>query len=204
MDNANFLENLSRSVGRNKAAADTTKDALTRTRATKSAEDAEKMIIKIDQKGESVVEMGMSIMPISTEEEVLEKIEKKVKSSAAVAGCRVRNLANLQKEGLKQLSPFHTTEPKINQVINRVIPLSTFVGGFPFAKTGYTDGTGYYFAKDSLGGLIILEKRIRSDKFQYYIYGSPWSWKIDSFEAYSFSGVYERDKNHIYRPTQRI
>ena len=157
VDNANFLENLSHSVSRNKAAASTTKDALVRSRAEKAAEDAEKMMVKIDQEGESVIEMGMSIMPISTEEEVLEKIEKKVKSSAAVVGCRVRKLAHLQKEGLKQLSPFHALEPKINQVINRVVPLSSFIGGYPFAKTGYTDGTGYYFAKDSLGGLIILD-----------------------------------------------
>ena len=35
--------------------------------------------------------------------------------------------------------------------------MSTFVGGFPFASSGYNDGRGYYFAKDSNGGLVILD-----------------------------------------------
>ena len=45
--------------------------------------------------------------------------------------------------------------PKVNLI--DFIPMSTFVGGFPFASSGYNDGRGYYFAKDSNGGLVILD-----------------------------------------------
>lgn len=157
IDSGVFLENLSRSISRNKGLANTTKDSLTRTRAEKAAEDAEKTLIRIDQEDESVGLMGVTIMPIATDDEVFEKTDKKVKGTASVAKCRIRNLANLQKEGFKQLSPFYTTEERVETIINKVVPLSTFIGGFPFARVGYTDKTGYFFAKDSLGGLIILD-----------------------------------------------
>ena len=41
--------------------------------------------------------------------------------------------------------------------------MSTFVGGFPFASSGYSDGRGYYFAKDSSGGLVILDPWTRGN-----------------------------------------
>lgn len=53
-------------------------------------------------------------------------------------------------------------KPKLDNYVFRewvdaAIPMSTFVGGFPFASSGYNDGRGYYFAKDSNGGLVILD-----------------------------------------------
>lgn len=39
----------------------------------------------------------------------------------------------------------------------KVVPFSTFVGGFPFASSGFNDGEGYYFAKDTSGGLVIVD-----------------------------------------------
>jgi len=157
IDNSSFLENLSDTINMNNSEAETTKDKLTRSRALRTAEDAEKMIINIDQKGESVVEMGISIMPVALEEKIFEKVEKKLKSTMGVVGCKIRNLATLQEQGFKQLSPYYSTDKKIEQVINKPVPLSSFIGGYPFAKTGYTDGNGYYFAKDSLGGLMIID-----------------------------------------------
>lgn len=157
IDNSLFLDNLSNTISVNKNAAETTKDQLVKTRATKTAEDAEKMIINIDQNGESVVNMGVTIMPVAPEESLFEKIEKKTRSGVSIAGCKIRNLADLQKEGFMQLSPFYAKNKKVEQIINRPVPLSSFIGGFAFAKTGYTDGKGYYFAKDTLGGLIIVD-----------------------------------------------
>ena len=37
------------------------------------------------------------------------------------------------------------------------MPISTFVGGFPFASSGFNDGEGYYFAQDTSGGLVIVD-----------------------------------------------
>ena len=55
------------------------------------------------------------------------------------------------------ISPYHPVNNNVENILQRIVPLSTFVGGFPFASGGYNDGTGYYFAKDTAGGLIVLD-----------------------------------------------
>lgn len=157
MDSGIFVENIARSISRNRGLANSTNDPLTRSRAEKAAEDGEKIMRSIDQQGEAIGQMGITIMPISVEDNVFEKVCRKVESRVTAINCRLRNLSYLQEEGFKQLSPFYITEEDIENVTNRIIPLSTFIGGFPFASSGYNDGRGYYFAKDSSGGLVIID-----------------------------------------------
>ncbi len=157
MDSGIFVENVARSISRNKGLANSTNDPLTRSRAEKAAEDGEKIMRSIDQQGEAIGQMGITIMPISTEDNLFEKACRKVESRVTAINCRLRNLSYLQEEGFRQLSPFYTTEEDIENITNRIVPLSTFVGGFPFASSGYNDGKGYYFAKDGSGGLVIVD-----------------------------------------------
>lgn len=51
----------------------------------------------------------------------------------------------------------YPAQETIENILNKIMPMSTFVGGFPFASSGFNDGTGYYLAKDSSGGLIIID-----------------------------------------------
>ena len=74
-----------------------------------------------------------------------------------VMKCKGRALASLQKESLQNISPTFPAIGKVEEIIQRIVPMSTFVGGFPFASSGFNDGTGYYFAKDNSGGLIIVD-----------------------------------------------
>ena len=70
--------------------------------------------------------------------------------------CKVRTLANLQKEGFQSISPTYPA----NSTVDSMCPVlfhEYLCGGFPFASSGYNDGRGYYFAKDSNGGLVILD-----------------------------------------------
>ncbi len=157
MDSGIFVENVARSISRNRGLANSTNDPLTRSRAEKAAEDGEKIMRSIDQQGEAIGQMGITIMPISTEDNLFEKACRKVESRVTAINCRLRNLSYLQEEGFKQLSPFYTIEEDIENITNRIVPLSTFVGGFPFASSGYNDGKGYYFAKDGSGGLVIVD-----------------------------------------------
>ncbi len=108
--------------------------------------------------------MSINIMPIAEEDEALEKVMRKTESTCAMAKCKPRVLANLQKEGFKMISPFYTKEENIQQICERIIPLSTFVGGFPFSSSRYNDGTGYFFRRDSGGGLVVLDiwKRVNN------------------------------------------
>lgn len=44
----------------------------------------------------------------------------------------------------------------MDSIVSRITPISILVGGFLFASSGYNDGQGYYFTKDSSDGLAIL------------------------------------------------
>lgn len=157
IDNGSFIESLSRSVIQNRGAAESAKDPLAQKRAERAALDGEKIMVQIDQNGETVGLLGITIMPISKDEETFNKVCRKTESTCAMSKCKPRTLANLQEQAFKTLSPFYTSDENIEQIVSRIIPLSTFVGGFPFSSSGYNDGTGYYFGRDTSGGLIVLD-----------------------------------------------
>lgn len=157
IDNGSFIENLSRSIIQNRGAAESAKDPLAQKRAERAALDGEKIMVQIDQNGETVGLLGITIMPIAKDEDAFNKVCRKTESTCAMSKCKSRTLANLQEQAFKTLSPFYTNDKDIEQIVSRIIPLSTFVGGFPFSSSGYNDGTGYYFGRDTSGGLIVLD-----------------------------------------------
>ncbi|EQB86590.1 hypothetical protein J2Z44_002330 [Clostridium punense] len=157
IDNGAFIESLSRSIIQNRGAAESAKDPLAQKRAERAALDGEKIMVQIDQNGETVGLLGITIMPISKDEEAFNKVCRKTESTCAMNKCKPRTLANLQEQAFKTLSPFYTSDENIEQIVSRIIPLSTFVGGFPFSSSGYNDGTGYYFGRDTSGGLIVFD-----------------------------------------------
>ena len=157
VDNSTLITAISKSIVQNRAAADGAKDPLARQRAEKAAEDGERIMLQIDQNGETVGLMSISVMPIARDDKNFTKVTRRVDSVLGVMKCKGRALASLQKEGLQNISPTFPTNGKIENIIQRIVPMSTFVGGFPFASSGFNDGTGYYFAKDNSGGLIIVD-----------------------------------------------
>jgi len=163
IDNSALISAISKSIVQNRAAADGAKDPLTRQRAEKAAEDGDKIMLQIDQNGETVGLMSISVMPIARDDKSFTKVTRRVDSVLSVMKCKGRALASLQKEGLQNISPTFPTISKIENIIQRIVPMSTFVGGFPFASSGFNDGTGYYFAKDNSGGLIIVDTWKRGD-----------------------------------------
>jgi len=157
VDNGALISSISKSIIQNRGAADSAKDPLTRQRAEKAAEDGERIMLQIDQNGETVALMSLTIMPLAHDEKQFSKVSRRVESVVNVMKGKVRTLANLQKEGLQNISPTYPTNPAIENIVQRIIPMSTFVGGFPFASAGFNDGSGYYFAKDNTGGLVIVD-----------------------------------------------
>ena len=107
--------------------------------------------------------MSLTVMPVAQDEAAFSKICRRVESAFSVQKCKVRTLANLQKEGFQSISPTYPANGTVDSIVSRIIPMSTFVGGFPFASSGYSDGRGYYFAKDSSGGLVILDPWTRGN-----------------------------------------
>lgn len=157
IDNASFIAGLSKSIILHRSNAESAKDPLAQQRAEKAASDGEKIMLQIDQMGETVGTMIISIMAIAREEPDFQKICRRTESIVATGKCKARILANLQEQGFKSLSPYHTLDEAIEEVLKRIIPMSSFVGGFPFSSGGYNDGTGYYFGRDNGGGLVVLD-----------------------------------------------
>jgi len=160
-DNSDLIEYLSRSISQYRGMAESTRDALERQRAEKAADDAERLMQQIDINGETVGYMSNFIMPVARDEATLEKICRTIESTIATLRCRVRALTSLQKEGYKAISPYHVMCDDIRNITRRNVPLSTFMGGMPFASSGYSDRQGYYVAKDSQNGLIVLDPWLR-------------------------------------------
>jgi hypothetical protein len=134
IDNSALITAISKSIIQNRAAADSAKDPLTRQRAEKAAEDGDKIMLQIDQNGETVGLMSISIMPIARDDKNFSKVTRRVDSVLGVLKCKGRVLASLQKEGLRNISPSFPTIGKIENIIQRIVPMSTFMGGFPFAS----------------------------------------------------------------------
>jgi type IV secretory pathway VirB4 component len=160
-DNGALIEHLSRSVTQYRGVAESTRDALARQRAEKSADDAERLMRQIDQNGETVGYMSNLIMPVAKDEAALEKICRGIESAVAALRCKIRVLANLQKEAYQAVAPYHVMPETIRNITRRNVPLSTFMGGMPFASSGFSDRDGYYFAKDAQGGLVVIDPWLR-------------------------------------------
>lgn len=163
IDNGALISAISKSIIQNRGAADSAKDPLTRQRSEKAAEDGERIMQQIDQEGETVALMSLAVMPIAHDEPSFTKVCRRVESSLNVQKCRARTLSNLQKEGFQTMSPTYAPNSTIDSMISRIIPMSTFVGGFPTASSGFNDGNGYYFAKDPSGGLVIVDTWARGN-----------------------------------------
>lgn len=157
VDSSTFIDSISSSITRNRSDAVYNKDPLLQKRAERAALDGDKMIESIDGDNQSVGAMSLSIMALSKDDKGFEKMCRKTRSRIASSKCKGRVLANLQEQGLKNLSPYYRKNKDVNNILQRVMPMSTFVGGYPFSTSGYSDGKGYYFAKDSSGGLVVLD-----------------------------------------------
>ena len=157
VDNGTLINAISRSVVQQRGLADGAKDPLSRQRAEKAAEDGEKIIMQIDREGETVGLMSVEVMPVAREEKEFKKACRRAESVASVMKCKMRAIPNLQKEAFMHLSPTFPNHAKMESILQKVVPFSTFVGGFPFASSGFNDGEGYYFAKDTSGGLVIVD-----------------------------------------------
>lgn len=157
VDNGTLINAISKNVVQQRGIAEGAKDPLSRQRAEKAAEDGEKIIMQIDREGETVGLMSVEVMPVAQEEKEFRKACRRAESVASVLKCKLRAIPNLQKEAFMHLTPTFPNHGKMESILQRIVPISTLVGGFPFASSGFNDGEGYYFAKDTSGGLVIVD-----------------------------------------------
>ncbi len=158
-----FIETLSKNISRLKGELLSQRDALTIQRLEQSINDAQKLMAQIDKDGENVGTMSVIIMPFSDDDEIYIQNKRKTRATILSCRCKFRQIAHLQKECYKHAYPFFTKDEDINEILGRVMPLSAFVGGFPFSSNNFNDKEGYYFAKDISGGLVIFNPWLRAE-----------------------------------------
>lgn len=152
-----LLDDLNSNIRQAENLLNSSNDHLERQRLEVRIENAKNLMYQIDQNGEKVGLLTIAIMPYAPKEGELERALEKLKAKAASSKLNLRKLAFAQKEGYMQISPFHEEKNEVADSLSRICPLSSFIGGFPFSASGYSDGSGYYLAKDLFGGLVILD-----------------------------------------------
>ena len=152
-----MLHNIAKGVDNNKRNVEDIKDEIIRQRTELEIEDGEKLVKKIDQDGEIVGYMTILIMDLAEDEEELQRRCKRVENILMGMQMKIRILANLVRQAFKSITPFNIFDEKIRKIADRNVPLSTFVGGLPFASNGFNDNDGYYFCRDTEGGIVVLD-----------------------------------------------
>lgn len=157
IDNSAAVAEISKKIRMYRGQAAGTKDPRERQRCQKAADDQEKIMYKMDQNGEVMGRFSTTIMVLSRDKEDFNSRCDRVKNTASVLGCKIRILANLQKEGYQQISPTYPQIKRVQEISSRIFPISTFVGGFPFSSDSFNDNSGFYLGKNSNDGLIMLD-----------------------------------------------
>ena len=179
-NNGEILENINKNVTMLLGQANSEKEQLKKQRAQKGADEGMNLLRQIDENGESVGELAGTLIPLASDKETLKKVEQKMRGTRAMANLKVRPLTLMQKHAMQHVAPFYTDTPLIHEVSNRVMPLRSFIGGFPFSSSGLNDNAGCYIAKDVDGGLVILDLWLRENdrtNSNFVIMGVPGSGK---------------------------
>ncbi len=159
INNSAFIQNVASSISRNRSDAQNARNAIEQKRAEKAAKDGDQLIETIDSDNQSIGSVGVQIMPLAREDKDFEKACMNTETKVASISSKARILANIQKESFKSIAPYYTKVKSTSEILQRVMPMKTFLGGFPFSTSGYTDGSEakYTFAHDSMGGLVNLD-----------------------------------------------
>lgn len=160
-DNSELIQNISSTIRQKTGEAESARDPLVRQRALKAVEQGENIMKQIDQNGETVGYVSNVVMVTNNDEELFRQRCRQAETTIASVKCKARGLANLQKNAYKAISPYHVPDEKIENVCRKLMPISTYAGGFPFASSSYSDGRGYYFAKDVSGGMVAIDPWLR-------------------------------------------
>lgn len=127
-----------------------TTDPLREKQLQVAVDASDKMLDDLCRKEESVGAVATTIMTLG-QDEYIDKADSRLKGEIKKGKHRYRLLANLQKELYMHMSPCYIKNKEISKVLDKPAPLRSVLGGFPFASSGFNDGSGYLFGtlKDS-------------------------------------------------------
>ncbi len=162
VDEEAFLDALNKNIINKQNDAEAAHSAKERIRAEKAVEDSQNLIRQVDHDGTTVVGMAISYVVQAEDQKLLDRTARRASSTVAALGAKTRLLTHRQDLAFNQCMPTFTTEPEICQMLDRVVPLSTFVGGFPASSSGFTDRCGDYLGRSLDNSAIMLDYWLRS------------------------------------------
>lgn len=163
IDNQLLLDAMNKMNRQQNEILQSSNDVLVRKNAEIALDNIENLLERMSKNNETMGEVTTTVMAYHKDPKEFEKTCRRVLGTIAGENCQSRSLPNLQKDMFINLSPLYPPHPKINQIFGKIMPLSTFIGGFPFSTVGFNDGTGFVLAKDSSGSLIIFDMWKRED-----------------------------------------
>lgn len=154
---------LSRSIKRDYQEADSKSDPRTKKRHLRKARDADRLIDQQDAEGMALGHMSIVTMPFADSPEELEERCKDMITRFGRKQIKLRQLAQIQKDAFKHISPYYPDQPMVNDMLKRIIPLETLVGGYPCTLNTLRDDHGVYFARTQDQSIISLDFFLRND-----------------------------------------
>lgn len=148
---------LSRSINRNDVEASTERDTRRRKRFERQAQDADRLIDDLDSRSAAIGHLSLLVMPFTDKEDDLEDVCHSVVARYSRKRIKLRTLSGTQKEAFQQLSPYYPPQPRVEDIIQHIMPLKTLLGGSPMVVNIYRDNGGYYFGRTMDGGIISLD-----------------------------------------------
>ena len=147
----------------------------------KAIKDLEGLIQKIAVQKEPVGYVNIMLYIRHTDGRMLEDRIKRVSGAVAVAQCKLLNLKYKQLQAMKCMAPYGIPSQQVARMVERNMPISTFLGGFPMANAGINDPGRYWLGRTSrTNRVVILNQWIRSNdrvNSNWFISGLPGSGK---------------------------
>ena len=153
----------------------TVKDESVRQLKEKTIKDISNMIRRI-QEGEVAGYLNILLMIQATSREQLDERMKKVQSVIAAFGGGIRTAIFLQREAYEAIAPYGIPCQSVSDIGSRIMPLSTFIGGFINSSTGINDEIGMLIGKTDKGKMIVLDPSRRGGdrtNMNWFISGVP-------------------------------
>lgn len=137
-------------------------DARQRKRYERKVNDADRLIDNLDARGMSLGHISIVVMAYAADHEGLELVCRSVCDRFALKRIKLKVLSCVQREAWKHLSPYYPNRPVIDDILRRIVPLETVVGGYPMTVNILRDDNGVYFARTPDRGIVSLDIFYRS------------------------------------------
>ncbi len=153
---------LSRSVKASRRDAESQSDVRAQKRYLRKASDADRLIDEQDGGGAVLGHMSIVVMPFAHSPEALEEVCREVTARFGRKQMKLRVLSLVQRDAYRHICPYCPEQPVIKEMLGRILPLETLMGGYPCTVDTIRDDHGVYFAKTPDKGILSLDVRVRA------------------------------------------